>query len=87
MAAVGIGAVSGVLIGEGIYGLTQIADTTYPPYWWGQIVVGSVLLVVMAWRRPRDKRSAALSLGVAALTAALFVLIYNQGPGNVLGRG
>jgi Family of unknown function (DUF6518) len=87
LAAVGIGAVSGVLIGEGIYGLTQIADTTYPPYWWGQIFVGSLLLVAVAWRRPRSTRSAALSLGVAALTAALFVLIYNQGPANVLGRG
>ena len=28
LAATGVGAVSGVLIGEGIYGLTQVADTT-----------------------------------------------------------
>jgi Family of unknown function (DUF6518) len=40
LAASGVGAVSGVLIGEGIYGLTQVADTTYPPYWWGEIVSG-----------------------------------------------
>ncbi len=49
-AAAGVGIVSGVLIGEGIYGLTQIADTTYPPYWWGEIVVGLILLVIGARR-------------------------------------
>lgn len=31
---------AGVLVGEGVYGLLFIADTTYPPYWWGQMVVG-----------------------------------------------
>lgn len=39
-AALGIGAMSGVLVGEGVYGLAYIADTTFPPYWWGEILVG-----------------------------------------------
>ena len=30
----------GVLIGEEVYGLTYVADTTFPPYWRGEIVVG-----------------------------------------------
>ena len=50
LAATGFGVMAGMLIGEGIYGLTQIADTTYPPYWWGEIVVGLILLLVGARR-------------------------------------
>ena len=68
-----------MLIGEGIYGLTQIADTTYPPYWWGEIVVGLILLLVGA-RRLLGLPAVALSVGVAALAAAAFVLVYSQTP-------
>lgn len=42
LAAIGVGVMSGVIIGEGIYGLTRVADTTHPPYWWGEIVVGLI---------------------------------------------
>ena len=70
---------SGILVGEGIYGLTQIADTTYPPYWWGEIVVGLILLIVGA-RRLLGSRAVALSIGVAALAAAAFVLVYSRAP-------
>ena len=79
LAAIGVGLVSGVLIGEGIYGLTQIADTTYPPYWWGEIVVGLILLVVGA-RRLLGVRAVTLAIGVAAFAAAAFVLVYSQTP-------
>ncbi len=75
----GAGALSGVLIGEGAYGLAYIADTTYPPYWWGQIVVGLVLLLstmVCCLDRLRDR---ALSLGICGLTAVAFVAVYSQG--------
>jgi hypothetical protein len=43
-----------MLILEGCYGLTVIADTTYPPYWWGEISCGLVVLatiLVTAGRR------------------------------------
>lgn len=80
LTAVGIGAVSGVVIGEGVYGLTQIADTTYPPYWWGQVLAGSALLGFIAWRRLQGVRAIALAVGVAALAAVSFLLIYRQGP-------
>ena len=79
LAAAGVGVVSGILVGEGIYGLTQIADTTYPPYWWGEIVVGLILLIVGA-RRLLGSRAVALSIGVAALAAAAFVLVYSRAP-------
>jgi hypothetical protein len=80
LAATGVGAVSGVLIGEGIYALTHIADTTYPPYWWGEIVVGLILQFAVAWRRLIGIRAVALSVGVSILTAVAFVLVYSRGP-------
>jgi hypothetical protein len=79
LAALGAGAVSGVLVGEGVYGLAYVADTTYPPYWWGQIVVGLILLLVVAARRLRQPRDIALGLGISTLTAAAFVAVYSQG--------
>jgi hypothetical protein len=80
LAATGVGAVSGVLMGEGIYGLTQVADTTYPPYWWVEIVVGLILLLAVAWRRLLGVRAVVVSVGVAVLAAVAFVLVYRRGP-------
>jgi hypothetical protein len=51
LAAAGVGAMSGVLVGEGCYGLTTVAGTTYPPYWWGEITVGLLLVLIVAWQR------------------------------------
>lgn len=77
-AGVGSGAVAGVLVGEGVYGLTVIAGTTYHPYWVGEMAVGVLLLVVAASRRPRHWGSAAVSALVAAGTALAFVGVYSQ---------
>lgn len=77
-AAVGIGVMSGVLIGEGLYGLAYIADTTFPPYWWGEAIVGIVLLCGVAWQRLDGPRSVAAAAATCALTAAAFVVIYSQ---------
>lgn len=79
LAAVGAGGISGVLIGEGIYGLAYIADTTYPPYWWGSIVGGLVLLTVIAALRLRRPQAIALSAVIAALVAAALVGVQSQG--------
>lgn len=76
-AALGSGAMSGVLIGEGVYGLRYIPDTTYPPYWWGQIAVGVLLLGVVAAGRLRRPQAALLALALAVVTATLFVVIYS----------
>ncbi len=77
-AAVGIGVMSGVLIGEGVYGLAYIADTTYPPYWWGEVIVGVVLLSGVAWRRLEGPGVAAIAVAMCAVTATAFVVIYSQ---------
>jgi hypothetical protein len=76
--ALGAGAISGVLIGEGVYGLTRIAETTYPPYWWGEIEVGVALTLFALARAPRTLLSAGVGIAAAALTAVGFVVIYSQ---------
>ena len=78
LAAVGIGVMCGVLIGEGVYGLTFIADTTYPPYWWGEIAVGVVLLGYVAARRLGELKPAAVAVVCSLIVAAAFLGIYSQ---------
>jgi hypothetical protein len=75
-AAVGGGLLAGVLIGEGVYGLTAIAATTSPVFWWAAITVGVALLVAVAALRLRDIRSTLVLASVAALTAGVFVVAY-----------
>lgn len=76
LVAVGVGAVSGVLVGEGIHGLTAIADTTYGPYWWAQIGVGVLVLGASVGLRLRSIRPAALAVAVTGVVAAAFAAIY-----------
>jgi Family of unknown function (DUF6518) len=78
LAALGVGAMSGVLVGEGVYGLRYIADTTYPRYWWGEIVVGLALLGWVALRRLRFLSLVVEAGVVTAVTSALFVVVYQQ---------
>ena len=79
LAALGAGGMGGVLVGEGIYGLAYVADTTYPPYWWGEIAVGAALLCAIAVRRLRNWRPVALSVLVGLLVAAAFIGVYSGG--------
>ncbi len=76
LGAAGIGVISGILIGEGVYGLSTIADTTYPPYWRGQIVVGVLILASVAVRRPRHLRRVTVAVVCSLLVAASFVAVY-----------
>ncbi len=78
LAATGVGLVSGVLVGEGVYALTTIADTTYPPYWWGDILVGLVLLLAVARLRLLGVGAFALSVGVTILATGAFVVVYSR---------
>lgn len=80
LAAIGVGVMCGVLVGEGVYGLTRIADTTYPPYWWGEILVGLVGLLTVAWRRLLGFRALAVSVAATVLVALAFVVVYSRGP-------
>jgi hypothetical protein len=83
-AAVGIGMISGVLAGEGVYGLAYIAGTTYPPFWWGEALVGVALLVVVAGARLAGARARLVAVAVAAMTALAFVAVYSQNLISVL---
>jgi hypothetical protein len=79
LAPLAAGAMSGVLVGEGVYGLLYIADTTSPVYWSCSIAVGAAFLGWAAIRRcpaPRP-RSLALAGGTAAVVATAFVVVYS----------
>lgn len=70
-AAAGTGVLAGILVGDGVYGLTMLAATTGQTYW---VIVGSLgvaLLVTMAVRRLRDARLVLLAIGSAAAVALL----------------
>jgi hypothetical protein len=76
--ALGVGVMSGLLIGEGIYGLTFIADTTFTPYWWAELILGLLLMVWVMGKGPRWLHNAAVAVAVSAATAAAFVAVYSQ---------
>jgi FtsH-binding integral membrane protein len=64
-----------ILVGEGVYGLTTIADSTSPGYWLAQVAVG---LAVVAATALRLRSPAALGLGLVLtfVGAAAFDLVY-----------
>ena len=74
LVAVGAGVMSGVLVGEGVWALASVADTTYPPYWWAEIVVGLVLLAAVT--RRLTGASVVLAVVVTAGVAAAFFAVY-----------
>lgn len=76
LAAVGIGGMAGLLVGEGVYGLWYIAATTYPPYWWGSIIAGLMLLAGGVALRLKRVPTAMVAAGVCAATAAVFIAVY-----------
>lgn len=76
LGAAGIGVMSGILIGEGVYGLSTIADTTYPPYWSGQIVVGVVVLASVTIHRRTQLSHVAVAVACSLLVAISFVAVY-----------
>ncbi|WP_370013524.1 DUF6518 family protein [Nocardiopsis sp. Huas11] len=79
LAPLGAGAMGGVLVGEGAYGLLAIADTTSPVYWTGSAVAGVALVVRAAAARFPRVRPALTAAATCAGTAALFVVVYRIG--------
>lgn len=75
-AAAGAGVISGVLVGEGTYGLVVISETTSPAYWWAQIAVGTGVLFFVAARRLRRPGPIAVAAGTTALIAVAFACVY-----------
>lgn len=71
LAGVGAGALAGVLVADGIYGLTVVDQTTSPVYWTLCLVLAALLVGVGAVRLHEWTAVAALLATTAAATAAL----------------
>jgi hypothetical protein len=79
LAAIGAAVPSAVLIGEGVYGLLYVSDTTSPVYWTGSIVVGAVFVVAFAILRLRAWSWGLVSIALTAIGAASFLFLYSGG--------
>lgn len=76
LVAIGAAVISGVLIGEGVHGLTRIADTTSVGWWIGSVVVG---LGVLGWttaRRLRQRASRTLAITLTAVVRGALWALY-----------
>ncbi|MGC5165298.1 DUF6518 family protein [Luteimicrobium sp. DT211] len=75
-AALATALLAGVGIGEGVYGLTTVAETTGVGTWVAACVVALGLLAVMLARRLRGALPVAIATGGTVAVAAVFVLAY-----------
>jgi len=66
-----------VLVGEGVWGLRYVAETTGPVYWILQLVLGPVFLVVAIRRFRPHRAEAVLAVATAAVGAAAFLGLYD----------
>lgn len=80
VAALAAGVVAGILIGEGAYGLRVVAETTPAGYWWAQMAVAVLWLLVTAVR-VRRPAAAATAVVAAAVVAIAFGYLYERGFG------
>jgi hypothetical protein len=81
-AAAGIAPIAGILLGEGLYGLTVVAATTFVGYWIAELALG-VGLVVLAAIRIGTWRGVALMLALTAVASGVFYLVYSFALGAV----
>ncbi|MGW6266929.1 MULTISPECIES: DUF6518 family protein [Cellulosimicrobium] len=75
-AALGTAVLAGIGLGESVYGLTTVVETTGATYW---VVIGLaslVLLAAMLTRRLRGPVPVAVAAGGTAVVATAFVLAY-----------
>jgi hypothetical protein len=73
--AAGVAPIAGILLGEGLYGLTVVAATTSVGYWIGEVAVG-LTLVVLAAIHLRNGPGIALMLALSASASVIFYLVY-----------
>ena len=73
--AAGVAPIAGILLGEGLYGLTVVAATTSVAYWIGELAVG-LAVVALAANRIRTRGGIALMLALSAIASAAFYLVY-----------
>lgn len=81
-AALGAGALAGVLIADGIYGLRVVGETTSPVYWTLCLGVGVALVAATALRLRSPLAAAGV---VASAAAATGVLSLGYGVLNTMG--
>ena len=81
-AAAGVAVLASILVGEAIYGLTVIGDSTSPVYWTAQLLVGLGLVAFLGIRL-RSPTALVLCAGLTAAGAAAFYVLYSTvtGPG------
>ena len=79
-AAAGIAPIAGILLGEGLYGLTVVAATTSVGYWIGELALG-ITLVILAAIRLRSWPGIALMLALSAIASAVFYFVYTRALG------
>lgn len=75
-AAIGCGALSGIALGEGAYGLIVVSGTTGWSYWIAISLAGLALLVHTAVRRLRTTRVRVVAVGLTVLVGAAFFSAY-----------
>lgn len=74
--ALGAGLLSGIAIGEAIYGLTAIVETTSATYWVATGLVGLALLALIFTRQIREIVPTLALFGMSAVVAFAFNLAY-----------
>lgn len=75
-AATGSALLSGITVGEGIYGLTAASETTSPVYW---ILISALGIVLLAWsvtRRAETARVKVVAIAMASVIAMAFNAAY-----------
>ncbi|MGW2095558.1 DUF6518 family protein [Promicromonospora sukumoe] len=77
-AALGAALLAGIGVGEAVYGLTIIRETTSPVYWTVIGVAGLALLAGLLGRRVRGALPVALAVGGTAVVAVAFYLAYSS---------
>ena len=65
-AAAGSALLAGIAVGEGVYGLTAVAETTSPVYW---ILIAASGIVLLAWTVTRRVQAPRIRVGAVAMTA------------------
>ncbi|MEU0240504.1 DUF6518 family protein [Nocardiopsis sp. NPDC006198] len=76
----GTGMLSGVLIGEGVYGHLVVAETTSVAYWSASVAAGLAFLVWACARRFPARRPVLTSVAVTAVVGGAFVAVYGMNP-------
>jgi Family of unknown function (DUF6518) len=64
LSVLGSSVIAGIAITDAVYGLTVIADTTSPVYWWIAGVAGVMFLGLVALRRRLPRRYVAVQVGL-----------------------